>query len=122
MPRSAFMKSYWQLRRKRVHEVWFEISRLNRIDCSYAAINIDNNDDLTITGNIIENCGTSHAIRLSSAENCVITGNRIFNCVYSIKEQNGADYNIIVANNCRGNTHGIETIGGNTVQGYNIDS
>lgn len=95
----------------------------NRIlDCSYAAIDAGGNNDITITGNIIENCGTSHAIRLSTAENCVVTGNRIFDCGYSIREENGADYNIIVTNNCRGNVHSIETIGENTVKEHNIDS
>jgi parallel beta-helix repeat protein len=92
------------------------------IDCSYAAMDISNDNDLTITGNIIENCGSSHAIRLSNAQNCVLTGNRIFDCSYSICEQNGADYNIIISNNCRGNDHAIQTSGANTVTAYNIDS
>jgi len=77
--------------------------------------------DLTISENVVDGC--TDGIRLhANNTDCVVTGNRsLNNSGYGVREVTGGDYNIINANDARGNTTGgVSTVGANTVVTDNL--
>jgi len=77
--------------------------------------------NLSVTGNVVTDCYDGIRLQENNTD-CVVTGNRCYaNDNYGIIEQTGGDYNIINANNCRGNTTGgVSTVGANTVATDNL--
>lgn len=85
-----------------------------------------------IANNVIKNndrgaAGVGGLLIEDNVTDIVVTGNRIYDDQttktqdYGIQEDTGADYNIIVANNCRGNAvTSISTVGVNDVVANNI--
>ena len=86
--------------------------------------------NVVVTNNICRNNGQSEeatymgrdGIRIYDATDVVVTGNRCYDDQttktqeYGIIEVGTSDYNLIVGNNCRGNSvGGISTVGTNTI-------
>jgi len=76
---------------------------------------------VVIVGNLCKD-NTRDGIHLTECDDFVVQGNRCTgNGGYGIRETTGGDYNLIVGNNCRGNTTGaISTVGVNTIVANNM--